>query len=84
LRAAPVTAQLIGTQEKGAVPWTCFNLSFATNLSGDGKALWDSYQAIRPQLLADPEFTAQFAEWNKTSISEQARSCLTQIAAMRK
>ena len=83
LRSTPVIVTPVTTEEGKTTKFLTHSLSFAGAMTGEGAAVWKSYQALRPQLLQDEEFLAEFSEWNTSDISDQARESLTAIAAMR-
>lgn len=84
LRATPVIVSPQTTEEGKEKKFETHSLSFAGAMTGQGAAVWKAYQALRPQLLQDEEFLAQFNEWNTSTISDEAREALTTLASMRK
>jgi len=83
LRSTPVIVTPVTTEEGKATKFLTHSLSFAGAMTGEGAAVWKSYQAMRPQLLQDEEFLAEFTAWNTSDIGDQARESLTAIAGMR-
>ncbi len=84
LQAAPLEIQPYSTTEKGQTPWQCHSIRINPAVTGKGKAVWDSFQAIKADLMADADFSRDFADWNKTDATPEALEALHAIAAMAK
>ncbi len=83
LRSTPVIVTPLTIEESGTTAFKSHSLAFSGAMTGEGAAVWKSYQALRPQLLQDEEFMALFNEWNMSDISGQARGAMTTLASMR-
>jgi len=82
LRAFPVELTPVSTAEKGATAWECHSFLAKADISPKGKAVWDSFMAIREALLGDEEFQTTLTAWNQTDLSDGAIDALRQIASM--
>jgi hypothetical protein len=84
MRAAPITIEPYTTEEPGKTPWKCHSLRITFAASADGKKQADDFQAIKADLMADPEFQKLYAEWNSTDATPEALAAMHDIADMGK
>jgi hypothetical protein len=82
-QAFPARVEPYVVEEKGATAWPCHTIKVSVAIDDKGNDVWGAFQKVRPEIIADEEFSETLAKWNMTTLTEENIASLKTIAGMR-